>query len=73
VLIHVLNTAHCDGCREHIGDTQLLKSLDVWGALLDVGMPFTALTRSLGRLTSLGEPAIPLSHIPVSDIQGRQK
>lgn len=42
--------------REHIGDTRLLKGLEVWGALLDVGIPFTALTRNLGRLTSLGEP-----------------
>ncbi len=49
-----MNCWSVDSCREHIGDTRLLKRLDVWGALLGVGMPFTALTRSLGRLTSLG-------------------
>jgi hypothetical protein len=58
------NTVHWAGCREHVGDTRLLKSLEVWGALLDVGMPFTALTRSLGRLTSLGAPAIRLPNTP---------
>lgn len=39
--------------REHVGDTRLLKEAAVWQALLGVGMPFTALTRNLGRLTSL--------------------
>lgn len=41
-------------CREHVGDTRLLRRRDVWGALLAVGMPLTALTRNLGCLTSLG-------------------
>ena len=41
-------------CREHVGDTRLLKQVPVWQALLGMGMPFTALTRSLGRLTALG-------------------
>ncbi len=40
--------------REHVGDTRLLKQAPVWQALLGVGMPFTALTRNLGRLTALG-------------------
>lgn len=34
--------------REHVGDTSLLNRPAIWRALLDVGMPFTALTRNLG-------------------------
>lgn len=40
--------------REHIGDTSLLKSKGVWKAMLDIGMPMTALLRNLGRLSALG-------------------
>lgn len=40
--------------HEHVGDTALLRSTAVWSALLDVGMPMTALVRNLGRLSALG-------------------
>jgi 60 kDa SS-A/Ro ribonucleoprotein len=38
---------------EHVGQQQLLKDAHVWQAILDTGMPYTALLRNLRRLVQL--------------------
>ncbi|PNG99682.1 SS-A/Ro ribonucleoprotein, partial [Tetrabaena socialis] len=45
--------------HEHVGDTQLLRSPELWAAFLEGGMPLTALVRNLGRMTGLGVMARP--------------
>lgn len=38
---------------EHVGQQQLLKDARIWKAILDIGMPYTALIRNLRRLLSI--------------------
>ena len=38
---------------EHLGDSALLKSREIWEVIVNTGLPTTAMLKNLGRLTSL--------------------